>query len=65
MKKIGAEAILTAIVAPFFIGTVFWFTSFVFSTYSAIAEVQNQKNDIQEIKIDVKEVKNFLINKGK
>lgn len=65
MKKIGAEAILATIIAPLAIGFVFWFSGFVISTYNAIAEINSQKDDILEIKQDVKEVKSFLINKGK
>lgn len=64
MKKIGAEAILTVIVAPLLIGFLFWFAGFVISTYSIMAEVTNSKGDIQEIKQDVKEIKSFLL-KGK
>ena len=54
MKKIGAEAILTGIIAPLIIGLVFWFSSFVISTYTLMAEVTDQKSDILEIKADVK-----------
>ena len=55
--KLGAEAILTIIVAPFFI----WFISFVFTTYGLQAEVYDTKEDIQEIKQDVKYIRNYLL----
>lgn len=61
IKTIGAEAILTAIIAPF----VIWFLSFIVSSYTSMADVQNIKEDLKEIKSDVKEVKNFLIEKGR
>lgn len=57
MKKIGAEAILSVIVAPLII----WFISFVFLSYQTRAEVEDQKNDIQEIKQDVKYIRNYLL----
>ena len=56
LKRIGAEAILTTMIAPILIGLLFWFTGFVISTYNVIAEVDNQKSDIKEIKLDVKEL---------
>ena len=59
MKKLGAEAILTVIITPF----VVWFLSFVISTYKIEAEVTNTKADIQEIKEDVKYIKNYLLEK--
>lgn len=59
-KKIGAETILSVMIAPF----VIWFLSFVLSTYQLRAEVENQQNDLKEIKQDVREIKNFLITKG-
>lgn len=59
-KRIGAEAILTAIIIP----VIFWFAGFVVSSYNTFAEVNNQKEDLQEIKQDVKEIKSFLINNG-
>ena len=59
-KKIGADAILTAVFVPI----VFWFAGFVISSYNTFAEVNNQKEDLKEIKQDVKEIKNFLINNG-
>lgn len=59
MKKITAELILSAILAPF----VIWFFTFVFSTYRTEAEVENTKSDIQEIKSDVKYIKNYLIER--
>jgi len=59
VKKIGAEAILSVIMAPIAI----WFISFVFSTYKTQADVENQKADIQEIKSDVKYIRNYLLEK--
>ena len=59
-KKIGAEAILTAIIVPL----LFWFAGFVISSYNTFAEVSNQKEDLREIKQDVKEIKAFLITNG-
>lgn len=53
--KIGAEAILAVIVAPI----VIWFLSFVLNTYQVAAEVSNIKEDVIEIKADVK---SLLIN---
>ena len=48
--KIGAETILAVIVAPI----VIWFLSFVLNTYQVAAEVSNIKEDVTEIKADVK-----------
>jgi hypothetical protein len=59
MKKVTAELILSAIAAPL----VIWFFSFVFSTYKTEADVQNQQADIQEIKSDVKFIRNYLLEK--
>lgn len=59
MKKLGAEAILSVIIAPFIV----WFLSFVFSAYKTQADVENLKGDIQEIKQDVKYIKNYLLEK--
>ena len=59
MKKLGAEAILATILAPLAI----WFITFVFSAYKTEAEVDNQKNDIQEIKSDVRYIRNYLLEK--
>jgi len=59
MKKVGAEAILSVIIAPF----VIWFLSFVIGTYKSQADVENTKADIQEIKQDVKYIKNYLLEK--
>lgn len=59
MKKLGAEAILTAMLTPFIV----WFVSFVISSYKIEAEVENTKSDIQEIKQDVKYIKNYLLEK--
>ncbi len=50
IRKISAEAVLTAIVVP----VIFWFFSFVISSYQSFAEVQDIKDDIKEIKTDVK-----------
>jgi len=58
-RKLGAEAILSIIIAPF----VIWFLSFVFSSYKTQADVENLKGDIQEIKQDVKYIKNYLLEK--
>lgn len=58
MKRIGAETILAVIVAPI----LFWFLGFVLNTYQVAAEVSNVKQDITEIKADVKLL---LINQGK
>ena len=57
-KKIGAETILAVIVAP----VAIWFFSFIVNTYQVAAEVSNIKEDIREIKADVKVL---LMNKGK
>jgi hypothetical protein len=51
LKKIGAEAILTAILVP----VIFWFAGFVVSSYNTMAEVSNLKSDIEEVKLTVKE----------
>jgi energy-converting hydrogenase Eha subunit B len=59
-KKIGAEAILAIIIAPF----IAWFLTFVISTYVAMAEISNNKEDLKEIKQDVKDIKSFLITNG-
>jgi hypothetical protein len=59
MKKIGADIILTVIAIPF----VVWFMGFVLSTYRTEAEVVNTKSDIQEIKLDVKYIRNYLLEK--
>jgi len=59
-KKFGAEAILTALIVP----VLFWFAGFVVSSYNTFAEVSNQKEDLREIKQDVKEIKAFLITNG-
>lgn len=65
MKKLFAESVLSIIVAPIILSILYWFSAFVITTYQAIAEVNNQKEDILEIKQDVKEVKNFLLTKGR
>lgn len=59
-KLIGAETILAVIVAPLIV----WFFTFVISTYVAIAEISNNKEDLKEIKQDVKDIKSFLITNG-
>ena len=59
MKKWGAELILGTIVAPFII----WFFSFVVSSYRLEAKVENSESDIQEIKQDVKYIRNYLLEK--
>ena len=58
-KKLIAEGILTVMAAPLII----WFISFVAGTYKTEAEVQNTKQDIQEIKLDVKYIINYLLEK--
>lgn len=57
LKKIGAETILSVMIAPFAI----WFIGFVFSTYQTRADVESQQKDIQEIKSDVKYIRNYLL----
>lgn len=59
-KKIGAEVVLASIIIP----VIFWFAGFVVSSYNVFAEVNNQKEDLREIKQDVKEIKAFLITNG-
>lgn len=59
MKKWMAELILGAIAAPF----VIWFFSFVVSSYRLEAKVENSESDIQEIKQDVKYIRNYLLEK--
>jgi len=59
MKKLTIEAILTAILAPIAI----WFISFVSTSYKTQADVENTKGDIQEIKQDVKYIRNYLLEK--
>lgn len=59
MRKLVAEGILAVVAAPF----IMWFASFVASTYKLEAEVTNTKSDIQEIKQDVKYIKNYLLEK--
>lgn len=59
MKKWGAELILGAITAPFII----WFFSFVIASYKLEAKVESSESDIQEIKQDVKYIKNYLLEK--
>ena len=61
LKKAGAEAILTGIMAPLLIGFIYWFLSFVLGSYSTMADVSNIKADIIEIKQDVKDVKRILM----
>jgi len=56
-SKLGAEAILTGMLAPIVVGFVGWFISFVMSTYQVKADVDNLERSIQEIKVDVKETK--------
>lgn len=56
MKKYLAEL---AILIPVFL----WFIMFVADTYKLQAEVTNTKSDIQEIKQDVKYIKNYLLEK--
>lgn len=56
-SKLGAEAILTGMLAPFVVGFVGWFIYFVISAYQVKADVDNLEKSIQEIKADVKETK--------
>lgn len=58
-KKLGAEAILSVMIAPI----LMWFISFVVGSYKSQADVENTKADIQEIKQDVKYIKNYLLEK--
>lgn len=59
LRKLSAEAILSVIVAP----AVIWFISFVFTSYETRAEIEDQKKDIQEIKEDVKYIRNYLMER--
>lgn len=59
MKKWVAELILGAMAAPFII----WFFSFVVSSYRLEAKVESSESDIQEIKQDVKYIRNYLLEK--
>ena len=59
MKRVGAEAILTAIIIPIII----WFAGFVVSSYNSFAEVQNIKEDIRSIKEDTNYIRNYLLEK--
>jgi hypothetical protein len=59
MKRWGAELILGTIAAPFII----WFFSFVIASYRLEAKVESSESDIQEIKQDVKYIKNYLLEK--
>lgn len=63
-RKIGAEAILTSMIAPIVLSLLAWFASFVYTTYQAVAEVSNIKDDLKEIKTDVKDVKKYLIERN-
>jgi len=56
-KKLTIETILVVISAPL----VAWFIGFVASSYEIKAQVGDQKDDIKEIKQDVKDIKTFLI----
>jgi hypothetical protein len=58
-KRIGAEAILTAIIVP----VSFWFATFIISAYETRAEVSDLKNDILEIKQDTKYIRNYLLER--
>jgi len=55
IRKWGAEAILTGMVLPLIVGFLFWFISFVITSYQTMAEVSNLKSDIVEIKENVKD----------
>lgn len=56
-KKLGADAILSAI----FIPVLFWFAGFVVSSYTTFAEVDGQKETLKEIKEDVKFIRQYLL----
>ena len=58
MKKLGTEMILFAIVSP---AVLVWIISFIGSSYEVKAQVADEKADIQEIKVDVKAIKNYLL----
>lgn len=53
VKRVGAELVL----APVIVGIIFWFSSFVLSSYSAFGDINNLKDDLKEIKKDTKEIK--------
>lgn len=59
IKTLGADAILTAMIIPF----IAWFISFIVDTKQAIASIGNTKEDIQEIKDDVKFIRQYLLEK--
>jgi len=59
MRKISADIILTAIILPM----ILWFISFIFTSYQTQAEVESMGQDISEIKQDVKEIRNYLLEK--
>lgn len=59
LRKLSAEAILSVIIAP----AVIWFITFVFTSYETRAEIEDQKKDIQEIKEDVKYIRNYLMER--
>lgn len=61
MKRFSPEVIISVIVAPM----LFWFLSFILSSYQTMAEVENNKGDIQEIKQDVKYIRNYLLENKK
>lgn len=54
----GAEAILTTMFAPIFVGFILWFWGFVISSYQVRADVDNMEKVIQEIRSDVKDNRN-------
>lgn len=59
-KKISSDAILTAIGVP----VIMWILSFIFMAYETQGKVSDVVDDIREIKTDIKEIRNFLLNKG-
>jgi hypothetical protein len=59
LKTLGADAILTAMIIPF----IAWFISFIVDTKQAIASIGSTKEDIQEIKDDVKFIRQYLMEK--
>jgi mannitol-specific phosphotransferase system IIBC component len=62
-KKVGAEAILAVIITPL----VAWIITSIIELKSTYAQEQvkidSNKDDIQEIKSDVKYIRNYLLEK--
>ena len=59
IKKLSADVILSAIAVP----AAIWIVSFVFMAYETQGNVNNVIEDIREMKQDIKEIRNFLINR--